>query len=46
MKREGDRLDSIHIRVSFLLMIFCILGFGVMTKAQTQPPDQPANQLT
>lgn len=46
MKREGNRLDSIHNQVPFVLIIFCILGFGVLTKAQTQTPAQPANQLT
>lgn len=45
MKR-GSRLDSIHYRMSFVLIIFGILGVGVLTKAQTQTPDQSANQLT
>lgn len=39
MKR-GNRLDSIHNRMSFVLISFCILGFGVLTKAQTQSPDR------
>lgn len=45
MKR-GNRLDSKHKRMSFFLIIFCILGFGALTKAQTQTPDQSANQRT